>query len=244
VSAIVALAAVLVLTACANGTDARIQRVYALGRRPSEPNRNRIAAMAADPDRDVRASVLVVLEPLDPARAEKLARTALNDPDGVVRAAAIHVVAGEAGSDLDLAHTLGAMSTHDPSWPVRRAALVAIAGVDDPGVREAFAAALSDSVRHVRRTAVAAAEAHPGLLPLDSLADLSAKDPDWENRVAAARALAASHDPAAFPPLVAASSDPNEFVRAEAVRGRRALERAGIAPAPPPANDGKPGSGV
>ena len=250
-----AVLAATVPAGCRGGMESRIDQISALGRKPTEPNLNRIVAMAEDPDRDVRANAILVLNSADSARARKLARRAIDDKDGVVRGVAVEVLAPEVAGDLDLAHTLAAMATEDAVWQVRRHALGAIEGIDDPAVRAAFEAALSDAVRQVRRTALDAGHAHPGLLPVERVADLSAKDPDWENRVAAARVLAASADADALPALAAAEADPNEFVRAEAARGRRVLEKALAAvpaapaapagPAPPAAPPVmKPKSGV
>ncbi|HEX4823504.1 MAG TPA: HEAT repeat domain-containing protein [Candidatus Polarisedimenticolaceae bacterium] len=245
-AATILVASMALSAGCRGDEEATIQRIHDLGRKPTEPNRNRIADLVHDPDRDVRANVLLVLNEVDPVRAKTLARAALTDVDGVVRGASVEVVASEAAGDLELAHALAAMASQDAAWQVRRRALDAIAGIDDPGVKEAIVAALSDSVRHVRRAALEAGSAHPGLLPLDRVSDLCAKDPDWENREAAARVLGASGDPASAAVLAAAEADPNEFVRAEAARGRRSLERSSPPPAsvPAPAHDGKPGSGV
>src|SRR5690349_15213707 len=89
------LVSAVVATGCRGGADARIDRVHALSRNPSAPNLNRIAAMADDPDRDVRANAILVLNSVDSARARLLARHALGDLDGVVRGAAVDVLAPE-----------------------------------------------------------------------------------------------------------------------------------------------------
>lgn len=227
--------------------------MFELARRPTEPNRNRIEAMLSDEDRDVRAAVLVAMGPIDAARAKRMAATAIDDRDGVVRAAAVEVLGSDAAADPALMRRLATQAAGDPAWTVRVRALEALAPVDDPVVRECFARALSDSVRHVRRAALRAGVSRPGLLPTGRVAEIAAGDPDWENRVEAAKALGASKDPEAYPGLDAAARDPNEFVRAEAVRQRRNLLRDGIpetpaepapgvAPAPPP--EAKPRTGV
>jgi HEAT repeat protein len=237
-------ACILALAGCDGGPESRIRRAYELGRNPTEPNKNRLVALAGDSDRDVRANALVVLETIDSARAAALGRKALGDPDGVVRAAAIKVIAADAAADPELMRTLVGVATDDPSWLVRRRALAAVAAIDDPAVGEALSAALFDSIRYVRRTALEVGLTRPGFLPFDRIADLVSSDPDWENRVLAARALALSADPGAFAPLEAAAKDPNEFVRVAATRGRKALRESGIVPPPPPAPEPKPGSGV
>jgi HEAT repeat protein len=223
--AFVGLATAL-LAGCSMGVDARISRVYALARHPSEPNKSRIEASLLDEDRDVRATALVVMETIDRDRARRMAAGALKDPDGFVRAAAV-TLRGD-GADAETIRLLSALAVSDPVWQVRNRALVAIAGSDDPAVREAFVRALSDSVRHVRRAALLAGIEHPGLLPVDRLLELVVSDTDWENRVEAARALGASKEPAALAGLDAAVADSNEFVRATAARERRALQSAGV----------------
>ena len=218
--------AMALFAGCSTGVDDRIRRVYALGRYPSEPNKARIEASVRDENRDVRATALVVMETIDKDRARRMAAGALRDSDGLVRAAAVTVCGG--GADPETIRLLTALATGDPVWQVRSRALEAIAASDDPVVREAFERALSDSVRHVRRAAFRAGIEHPGLLPVDRLSSLVVSDPDWENRAEAARALGASKEPAAYAGLDAAVADPNEFVRATAAQGRRALESAGV----------------
>jgi HEAT repeat protein len=210
---------------CGAGIDDRISRVYAMGRHPTEANKNRIEALLRDGDRDVRATAIVVMQGIDAERARRMAATALQDSDGLVRASAVSLC----GTDEETTRALAALAVSDPVWQVRTRALDMIASSEDPAVREAFTTALSDSVRHVRRSALRAAAEHPGLIPVESLSDLVISDPDWENRVEAAGALGASKDPAAYVGLDAAVSDPNEFVRAAAWRQRRALETAAVA---------------
>src|SRR5262249_2302941 len=150
---------------------------------------------------------------------------ALNDADGLVRASAVSLC--DTGDET--VKLLASMAVSDPVWQVRARALDAIVSSENPVVREGVASALSDSVRHVRRSALRAATERPGLLPVDSLSDPVISDPDWENRVEAAGALGASKDPAAYVGLDAAVADANEFVRAAAWRQRRALETAAVA---------------
>ena len=217
---------IVLLVGCQAGVDERIGRVYSLARNPSEPNKNRIEALLNDEDRDVRATALVVMGGIDKGRAKRMAAAALEDPDGLVRAAAVGLCAERA--DAETIRLLSVRATDDPVWQVRTRALESIAQTDDPAVREAFLRALSDSVRHVRRAALKAGIDHPGLLPVDLLSNLVVSDADWENRVEAAIALGASKEPAAYAGLDAAVADSNEFVRTTAARERRQLERAGV----------------
>ena len=213
------------LSACARGPEDRIQRMYSWARRPSERNEGRIEASLEDGDRDVRAAALVVMDALDKARAKRMAFSALKDPDGLVRAAAVSIVG--AGADHETATLLAALAVDDPVPVVRSRALETLVPSDDPAVREAFARALDDRNRRVRRAALRAGVADPGLLPIDRLSDLVVSDPDWENRVDAAHALGASRDPGAAAGLDAARNDPNEFVRMTAAAELRALASAG-----------------
>jgi HEAT repeat protein len=217
---------IVTLFSCNRGVDDRIGRAYALARRPSESNKDRIAALLQDSDRDVRSTALVVMGTIDRDRAKLMAVAGLTDPDGMVRATAV-VLCAE-GADEATVRTITALATDDPVWQVRTRALEALAASEDPAVREAFSRALSDSVRYVRRAALRAGIAHPGLVPVDLVNALVATDPDWENRVAASTMLGASKDPAAYAGLDAAALDPNEFVRTTASRERRAMERAGV----------------
>ena len=214
------------LSGCQTGIDGRITRAYSLARHPSEANKNRIESLLRDEDRDVRATALVVMAGIDKGRARRMAMGALTDPDGLVRAAAVGLCVD--GVDAETTRLLSARATDDPVWQVRARALEAIASSDEPAVREAYAHALTDSVRHVRRAALKAGIDHPGLLPVDLVSNLVVSDTDWENRVEAAIALGASKEPAAYAGLDAAVADPNEFVRATAAQERRELERAGI----------------
>ena len=220
--------ALLMLAGCKADLDERIHRVHALSRNPSLANRARIEAMANDPDRDVRATVLVVLAGIDGELAKRIARPALDDPDGLVRAAAVPIC-GE-GADDEMIRRLAAMAVSDPAWQVRAGALAATVPSDDPAVYEAHARGLVDPSAEVRQAALASGLVRPGLLPTDRVVDLVSSDPDpaWENRVEAVRALGASADRGAYAGLDAALSDPNEFVRATAATELRTLERTGV----------------
>jgi HEAT repeat protein len=216
---------VALMTGCQGGVDERIRHVHRLAVHPTDANKSRIEAMLADPDRDVRATALVVMEGADRERAKRMAAAALDDADELVRAAAVPI-SGEDADD-DMIRRLAAKGLSDTSWQVRARCLAAISRSDDPAVYEAYALALSDEASQVRSAALAAGLTRPGLLPTDRVVALLADDPAWENRVEAARTLGVSQDPGAYPGLDAALSDPNEFVRATAARERQTLERSG-----------------
>jgi len=225
-SILLASFAISALSGCGTSIEDRIGRAYALARNPSEQNKSRLESLLRDEDRDVRATALVAMGSIDVERARRLALGALSDPDGMVRAVAVSLCSE--GADADTVAVMTARATDDPVWQVRTRALEAIASSQDPGVREAFVRALSDSVRHVRRAALRAGIEHPGLLPVDLLNALVVSDADWENRVEAATALGASKEPAAYAGLDAALTDSNEFVRMTAARELRGLQRAGV----------------
>src|SRR5262245_45609221 len=235
---LITIVAMGVSAACNSGIDARINRAYELARHQTPMNQERIEALLHDPDRDVRTTALVVISGIDRARADRMADVALQDPDGLVRAAAVVIVAGR--PDAEKKAALAGLASQDAVWQVRARALEALTDLEDPDIRELYARGLVDTVRHVRRAALHAGVAHPGLLPVDRLSEVVAADPDWENRVDAARALGASGDALAGPALETASAaDPNEFVRATAAQERRRLPA--LPPAPPPAAAAAPG---
>ncbi|HUC42830.1 MAG TPA: HEAT repeat domain-containing protein [Candidatus Sulfotelmatobacter sp.] len=226
---LLALAAV----ACSRGPEQRIRSLHAAGRAPSSAGKRSVARALGDPDRDVRANALVVMNSIDAAAAISMARSAAADPDAVVRATAVRVLAG--ATDPDTFHRLVELATSDPAWQVRAGAIDVIAASDDPAVDVALQAALQDHVRRVRRRALAAGLARAAPWPVDALVGLLADEPDWENRSAAVRLLGRSKDPAAFAALDAAVRDPNEFVRASATAGLQELKTDGVVrPAPPP----------
>ena len=226
---LLALAAV----ACSRGPEQRIRSLHAAGRAPSSAGKRSVARALGDPDRDVRANALVVMNSIDAAAAISMARSAAADPDAVVRATAVRVLAG--ATDPDTFHRLVELATSDPAWQVRAGAIDVIAASDDPAVDAELQAALQDHVRRVRRRALAAGLARAAPWPVDALVGLLADEPDWENRSAAVRLLGRSKDPAAFAALDAAVRDPNEFVRASATAGLQELKTDGVVrPAPPP----------
>jgi hypothetical protein len=227
---------------CGHDVDARIRALYNEQRRIDDRSKGRIEAALGDPDRDVRATALVVMRGIDAERAAKMADRALDDTDALVRGAAVRVLGDRidpANPDPGLAKRLAREAAGDPAWQVRAAALDALAGVDDPAAVEAFGRALDDSVRHVRRIALEVAARRQGLGQVERIGRLASADPDWENRVLAAEALGSVTEAQAYEGLDAARHDPNEFVRAAAARSLREIERAGVArpapEAPPPA---------
>ena len=222
----------LVAAACQGDPQARIRQVRAWSLDPSEPHKARIRAALGDKDRDVRAAALSAMLEVDPASAQEMARTALTDPDGLVRAAAVRgLPLPPGGGDVE---RLCALANADPAWQVRAAALEALVPAEGTIVAQAFVTALDDTVKAVRKVALDGAKLRPGTVPVERLARSVVEDPEWDNRVAAAEALGASGTPEAYAALDAAAGDGNEFVRATAAGQRRVLEQAGILRPPPP----------
>jgi len=220
---------------CKESPEARIAELRAMARKPGTAEIRRVEGALSDGSADVRATSLTLMEQIDPARAAAAARRALDDGEGVVRATAVRILAPHPDDPLIVRFT--SLGSSDPVWQVRSAALAALAPVEGEPVRAVFEQALADANREVRRAALTAGSARPGLLTTAAVAQVLAKDEDWENRVLAAEILGGSSDPEAFAPLDEAVLDPHEFVRAAATRARQALVRSGAArPAPPPAS--------
>lgn len=223
---------------CRQDVPARVRHLYSLGREGTPAAKEKIRGALGDSDRDVRATALAVMADVDSAAAQTMAVESLGDADGVVRAAAVRALGPQL--EAPLAERLAVMGLSDPVWQVRCEVLKAVATFPGESVQKAIVGGLSDQAPLVRRAALTAGLARPGLLPIETLAEILAEDGDWENRVAAAEALGISKDPAAYAPLEAASSDGHEFVRAAAIRGRETLERSGTPAPPPPPEPGAP----
>jgi len=210
-----------------------------MARHPGPAQLRSIEGAFSDADRDVRATALTLVAGIDAERGRGMALKALDDSDGVVRAAAIRVLGPP--QDQGLLARVTSLASLDPVWQVRRAALEAIAGADVETVRAAYEQGIVDANREVRHASLAGGASHPGLLSTGALARVLKEDADWENRVLAAEILGASSDPEAYAFLDEAVLDPHEFVRAEATRARQALLRSGVPrPTPPPAPPASP----
>ena len=212
---------------CKETPEARIAELRQMARRPGAAEIRRIEGALSDTNQDVRATALSLMTAIDPDRATAAARSALDDGDGVVRATAVRVLAPHA--DDELIARFAALGSTDPVWQVRSAALAALSQAEGDPVRAVFERGLADRNHEVRRAALSAGAARQGLLTTPAVAQVLAKDEDWENRVLAAEILGGSSDPEAYAPLDEAALDPHEFVRAAAVRARQVLVRSGAA---------------
>jgi len=231
----VVLVGIAQLGGCRREPADRIAELRDLARHPGPPQLRRIESAFVDADRDVRATSLVLLSEVAPERGQELARRGLDDADGVVRAAAVRVLAPHL--DAPLTERLAVLAAGDPVWQVRSNALEALSGSEGDSVRQAFERGASDGNPEVRRAALVAGARRPGLLPFPVVAQILAADEAWENRVLAAQILGASGDPAAYAGLDEAVRDGHEFVRAAASRERQILVRSGaVRPTPPPAS--------
>jgi HEAT repeat protein len=231
----VLIVGIATFSGCKETPEARIAELRAMARRPGAAEVRRLEGALSDGNQDVRATALSLMTEIDPDRATAAARRALDDGDGVVRATAVRVLGPHLDEDLIARFT--SLGSADPVWQVRSAALAALARTEGEPVRAVFEQGLGDGNREVRRAALSAGSSRQGLLSTPAVAQVLAKDEDWENRVLAAEILGGSADPEAYAPLDEAALDPHEFVRAAAVRARQALVRSGAArPAPPPAS--------
>jgi HEAT repeat protein len=210
--------------------DERRAAIYELKADPTEANVLQIRAWLADPDRDVRATALNGLVGLQVDDAPAIARAALNDRDGFVRATAAKLL-GDLGDPLAV-EALAPLLEADPDPVARQRAAESIARLGgDPAVR-VLALALADPMERVRRAAIAGlVDLDPGFARHD-LARLLREDAVWEVRAEAAHALGRTGDPAVVADLEAALDDPNEFVRTAAANALRL--RAEVRPAKAP----------
>lgn len=203
----------LCLAASGCGSDPAERRgsIYALKADPTARNVQLIRERLADPDRDVRATVLNALVELEVADAAQLVQGALDDPDGFVRATAAKLL-----GDLDrssLVPALARVLAQDPDPVVRQRAAESLARLGGPSALEALSYALVDPIERVRGAVVEAlGDLDPGFA-VEALIELLQTDGVWEIRAQAAQALGQSGDPAAAVALNEALSDPNEFVR-------------------------------
>ena len=223
------------VSGCRESPGSKIAELRAMARRPGAAQVRRIESAFSDPDRDVRATALTLLAGIDPDRGRDLALRALDDPDGIVRSAAVRVLTGR--PETAPLERLTSMATLDSAWQVRTAALEGLTQAELDTVRPVFEQATVDSHREVRHAALVGGVARPGLISAVTAAKVLAEDTDWENRILAVEILGASGDAAAYAPLDEAALDPHEFVRAAATRARQALGRSGVPrPTPPPAS--------
>jgi hypothetical protein len=182
-------------------------------------------------------------------------RAQLDNPDGGVRATALHVLVTQPVEDgpelalrfLDDDHpftrmtaaillgdaeaeeavpALGRRLVEDEDWHVRQRAAEALAKIGGDESAGLLKAGFTDPIKEVRRASIMGVSR---LSPEDSLEGLQVllqEDPEWEVRVQAARALAGLGMSEAVPALQAAiQDDPNEFVRAAAAHGVKVLEQ-------------------
>ncbi len=190
----------------------------------------------------------------DPTEANlERVRKELDNPDGDVRATALHVLVTQPvadGSDLALTFLedehpfvrmtaaillgdlqeqqavpeLGRRLTDDEDWHVRQRAAEALAKVGGEEAAGLLRAGFNDPIKEVRRASIMGVSRVSPADSLDGLVVLLREDPEWEVRVQAARALAGLGMSEAIPDLQAVvDEDPNEFVRAAAAHAVKVL---------------------
>lgn len=233
---LVILAAPTVFTGCGSSSENRIGRIYELKRTPSEGSLGTIRSYLVDADRDVRATALFALTNARAPGAAEVALAGLKDPDPFVRATAVRCL-----SELEVPATVPFLIqrlSDDASWQVRQRAAEALGEIGGSEAVVALAHGADDPVALVRVAAVQGIAKLDPAVAVDALGRCATQDAEWEIRVLAAGALGRSSREDAFAPLEAAVRDPNEFVRAAAVRAQREL-RAKI-PQPPPGSPADP----
>ena len=184
---------------------------------------------------------------LDRVRAE------LENPEGDVRATALHVLVTQPvpdGPDLALRFladdhpfvrmtaaillgdllseeavpALGRLLSEDEDWHVRQRSAEALAKIGGPEAAGLLKSGFADPIKEVRRASILGVSRVSPAESLDGLLSLLREDPEWEVRVQAARALAGLGMSEAVPALEAAiHEDSNEFVRAAAAHAVKVL---------------------
>ncbi|MBF6498107.1 fumarate reductase/succinate dehydrogenase flavoprotein subunit [Nocardia cyriacigeorgica] len=161
----------------------RIEAVRAL---VSLDDGSAVAALAGDPNREVRIAVAQGLATIGTG-AEAI-RALASDRDPLVRAAAFAAYAA-LGTDTDSAAELVAALGHS-AWQVRVGAARGLAGADPESALPALTEALSDPHLDVRKAAVLALSGWAGLDSARIALKHAVDDPDADVRAYARRALA------------------------------------------------------
>jgi HEAT repeat protein len=223
-------ASLLLWTGCERTPGERRKAIYDLRDNPSEENVAAIRDYLSDSDRNVRATALNVLVGLEVSDSVELSSTALEDPDGFVRATAAKLL----GDTRDAAHAglLSRRLREDADPIVRLRAAESLGDVGGSEAVEALVGGIEDPDDKVRLAAVEALRELGPAPAFDGLVRLLQHDETWEVRAQAARALGATGDAAAVPVLEAALGDANEFVRSAAQNALRILDAVGQGGAP------------
>ncbi len=191
----------------------------------------------------------------DPSEANlNRVRKELDNPDGDVRATALHVLvtlpvpdgpelalrfldddhpfvrmtAAILLGDLEVGQAvpvLGRLLSEDVDWHVRQRAAEGLAKIGGEEAASLLRAGFTDPIKEVRRASIMGISRIAPADSLDGLVLLLKEDPEWEVRVQAARALAKLGMPEAVPFLTAAIyEDSNEFVQAAAAHAVKVLD--------------------
>jgi len=220
---LIPLMACLLVVHCGTRPEERRLSIYELKSEPTEENVARIRALFDDTDRDVRATALNALVGLGVEGSAELALTALDDPDGFVRATGAKLL-GDLG---DAAHVeaLAPVLIADPDPVARQRAAESLEELGGQAAVRALSQGLGDPMESVRRAALRGLTALDPGYARDDLARLLREDAVWEVRVEAAHALGLTGDPVVVEILEAALGDPNEFVRSAVANALRLHEK-------------------
>ncbi len=219
------LVASIVCGACGSRSDERRLSIYELKSQPTEKNVAQIRAWLSDDDRDVRATALNALIGLDVPDSAEIARDALNDQDGFVRATAAKLL-GDLGNGEHV-ERLGRVLASDPDPVARQRAAESLTRLAGGRAVEFLSAGLADPIERVRMASVnGLSKLDPGFAR-DDLVRLLHEDAVWEIRAEAAHALGLTGDPTLEAELTAALDDRNEFVRTAVANALRLLREGG-----------------
>ncbi|WP_280232944.1 fumarate reductase/succinate dehydrogenase flavoprotein subunit [Nocardia cyriacigeorgica] len=172
-------------TAALADADHRV-RIEAVRALVSLDDGDRVAALAADPNREVRIAVAQGLATIG-AGGVGVVRTLAADRDPLVRAAALAAFAA-LGTDVDTTAELVTALRHS-AWQVRVGAARGLVGADPEFALPALTDALSDPHLDVRKAAVLALSHWAGLDAARIALKQAVDDPDADVRAYARRAL-------------------------------------------------------
>ncbi|MEE4489678.1 fumarate reductase/succinate dehydrogenase flavoprotein subunit [Streptomyces sp. BE230] len=144
---------------------------------------------AADAAREVRVAVAKGLAAVRSPAPGPLAPL-LDDPDALVRAAALAALAGTGCPPAYAERAVAALT--DPAWRVRAGAATALSSADPDRAVTPLAGALADPNADVRKAAVLALLRHPGHGPARAALAGAVADPDADVRAYAGRGVGAN----------------------------------------------------
>lgn len=205
---------------CGSDGDRRLREIDALRERRDPASIERLERLCADPSPEIRAFSLSALAGATHEHAADRVVAAFEDDAIPVRTTAVRL-AGELGLKSTTA-ALGRLLGSDRSVEIRRRAAASLGEIGGEDVLALLAPGLGDEDPGVREASARALAALPDPSAATAALERTLQlDPEPKVRLEAVRALKKVDSDAAREAIAAASSDPSEFVRQEAMAGRR-----------------------